>query len=89
MPDEPEYPAPLNAIAAPPSRQSEALSTVSRVPVIAKLVWPKYIQYVPALVTRTSEGKVLVQWRPNPFGSATRLTWLKETDVRAELRYEK
>jgi hypothetical protein len=57
--------------------------------VIAKLVWPKYLQYVPAMVTRTSEGKVLVQWWPNPFGSATRMTWLKDTDVRAELRYER
>ncbi|UKA57705.1 hypothetical protein [Arthrobacter sp. FW306-2-2C-D06B] len=89
MPDQPEYPAPLNSVGAPPPRQTEPLSTVSRVPVIAKLVWPKYLQYVPAMVTRTSEGKVLVQWWPNPFGSGTRMTWLKDTDVRAELRYER
>jgi hypothetical protein len=85
-PGERVHPAPLNAAQTPLPRETQPLSRVGKVPVLAYLEWPRFGQYVPAMVVRTAPGRVLVQWWPDPFKPGERHTWLKETDVRRDLR---
>jgi hypothetical protein len=56
--------------------------------VIARLVWPDRIEFVPALANRWTRTHVLiVQYRRDPSGRLSEvLTWLRATDVRRTIR---
>lgn len=79
-------PAPVNAVGAPPRRETDRPAGSVDIPVLARLVWPRdRVQVVPALALRWSRDRVLVSWRPQPRSSSrTRSTWLPIGDVRLD-----
>lgn len=75
-------PNPLNA--EQPARVP--LKPQGRIPVIARLVWPDRIDYVPARAIRWTSGHVMILWTPNENLLSKELTvWLPAEDVTRRL----
>jgi hypothetical protein len=82
MPADPLFQAPRNSVWEPPGWRSG--HDGRRLLVLVRLVWPQYVEVVPAHLLWVDGAAVKVEWQR---GGTVRQSWLPKRDVRRSLRW--